>query len=736
VINPANNPQKDPNAAFLDSLIAAGPARVKATPSEVAAPQPDSKGEFACPADGAKFVAALGIPQTPLIGKNPSIGGTDWHLRASTDFAQIDEWARNHPGCNFGSVALAEIGKHFVLEADSPEVRNRHLADTKTDFPKTLKIQSRKGRGHRWYLQTAESIALGNIPQDNKFGDFSLRMQHEMTVSPGSIHPDTGKQYRVVENAPPVEAASADIAWLRTQKKFRTKIDRSLTGEKIPYGRHDATLFKIACSLRHDGLEEQGINACLVEVCEKRCEGYGDDYLEMCAKKAASACKYPPGTDKGVIFKNSAYGVPPAKLPAAESNEPEPVVHFSPKLSDDALYGIAGDIVKKIMPQTESHPAGLLVQILMYFGNIIGHTAYFQIESTRHYGNLFAVRVGVSSKARKGTGGDRINAVFEPVDPVWYSTRLRSGLSSSEGLIVAVGDQELDEDRNGHPVVIHGEVRDKRLVSYEGEFSQLLVVMQRGGNTISTNIRNAWDGKPLRTLTIKPRLATNHTISILGDITANEAKTKMTADDSTNGFANRFLWVHVERTKLLPFGGEEIDFGSSIDDLKKAIEFAQSQKRIFMDENARKMWSRAYERLSVAHDGLFGSVTSRSEAHVLRLALLYALMDRSDHIRSEHLHAALAFWQYCEDSARFIFDELTVEQQMIIEFLREHGSQTKTDLLKILFNRNRAAAEIAADLELLVRRGSVSQCRNKKSVTVYFVQGRKEYPVLPENQET
>ena len=36
---------------------------------------------------------------------------------------------------------------------------------------------------------------------------------------------------------------------------------------------------------------------------------------------------------------------------------------LQPKLSDDALYGLAGNIVKLIMPQTESHPAGLLVAL-------------------------------------------------------------------------------------------------------------------------------------------------------------------------------------------------------------------------------------------------------------------------------------------------------------------------------------------------------------------------------------
>ncbi len=68
-----------------------------------------------------------------------------------------------------------------------------------------------------------------------------------------------------------------------------------------------------------------------------------------------------------------------------------------------ALYGLAGEIVKKLKPETEAHPAALLAEILMSFGNIIGRTAYFQVEDTRHYGNIFAVKVGDTAKSRKGT---------------------------------------------------------------------------------------------------------------------------------------------------------------------------------------------------------------------------------------------------------------------------------------------------------------------------------------------
>jgi hypothetical protein len=408
----------------------------------------------------------------------------------------------------------------------------------------------------------------------------------------------------------------------------------------------------------------------------------------------------------------------PAEAPPAETSEPNDPSSLRPELSAEALYGLSGDIVKKILPETESHPAGLLVQTLMYFGNIIGRTAYYQVESDRHYGNLFAVRVGDTSKGRKGTGGNRINAVFENVDRVWFDTRVQSGLSSGEGLLVAVHDETIEEDKTGRPTVVEGGVHDKRLVSYEGEFAQVLSVMQRQGATIATNLRNAWDGKPMQTMTIKPRRATGHTISVLGDITAGELKHMLTQQDSTNGFANRFLWVYVHRTKLLPNGGADLDFAPEVERLQIAIQFAKRQKRVFMDRNAREMWGRAYERLAVDQGGLFGAVTSRGEAHTIRLALLYALLDQSTHIRSEHLLAALAFWQYCEDSARYIFDALTADQQLMLEFL-DDGRKTKTDFLKGLFKGNRKAQAIQDDLDRLRGRGLIGVLPNKYGTDAY-----------------
>ncbi len=58
---------------------------------------------------------------------------------------------------------------------------------------------------------------------------------------------------------------------------------------------------------------------------------------------------------------------------------------------------------------------------------------------------------------------------------------------------------------------------------------------------------------------------------------------------------------------------------------------------------------------------------------MLRLSLLYALLDCSSTIRVEHLQAALAVWDYCEVSVRYIFGTKTGNPvaDRIIEAVRE-----------------------------------------------------------------
>ena len=112
----------------------------------------------------------------------------------------------------------------------------------------------------------------------------------------------------------------------------------------------------------------------------------------------------------------------------------------------DAFHGLAGEIVNAIAPHTEADPVALLVQLLVFFGNAIGHGPHFTVEADRHGFNLFVVLVGATSKGRKGTALGHIRRLFEHCDPDWVGRCLVSGLSSGEGLIWAVRDGDEPHD--------------------------------------------------------------------------------------------------------------------------------------------------------------------------------------------------------------------------------------------------------------------------------------------------
>jgi len=173
-------------------------------------------------------------------------------------------------------------------------------------------------------------------------------------------------------------------------------------------------------------------------------------------------------------------------------------------------------------------------------------------------------------------------------------------------------------------------------------------------------IRNAWDGHRLQTLTKNsPLKADGAHISIVAHITEAEARARLTRIYLANGFANRFLFFLVRRSKLLAHGGN-LDEASLLElgeRTKRATEAARNLGRITMTEAASKAWEVAYPDLSADRPGLLGAVIARAEPQVIRLALAYALLDCTHQIDVVHLEAAMAVWAYCEESATRIFGD-------------------------------------------------------------------------------
>ncbi|MCS6304899.1 MAG: DUF3987 domain-containing protein [Nitrospira sp.] len=386
-----------------------------------------------------------------------------------------------------------------------------------------------------------------------------------------------------------------------------------------------------------------------------------------------------------------------------------------PELDSAALHGLAGEVVQTIGPHTEADLVAILVQLLVAFGNCLNRAPHFLAEADRHGMNLNAVLVGETAKGRKGTSWGHVRRIFQSVDCDWVSTRILNGLSSGEGLIWAVRDEITKDEplREGgrvtgefQTVVTDRGVTDKRLLVLESEFAGTLRVMGRDGNTLSAIVRQAWDSGNLRTMTKNsPAQATEAHISIIAHITKDELCRLLDATEASNGFCNRFLWVCVKRSKMLPEGGNLSD--SALDPLARrlseAVQFGRGMGKIERDEAARAQWREVYPALSEGKPGLLGGVVSRAEAQVMRLACLYALLDRSYVVTPVHLRAALAVWEYCEASTQYIFGHRLGDPiaDGLLSALRQHPQgMTKTEI-RDWFGRNRKASEIDRGLAVL-----------------------------------
>jgi hypothetical protein len=229
--------------------------------------------------------------------------------------------------------------------------------------------------------------------------------------------------------------------------------------------------------------------------------------------------------------------------------------------------------------------------------------------------------------------------------------------------------------------------------------------MERQGNTLSAVLRDAWDHGDLRTLVKNdPNRATRAHVSLVGHITDEELRRYLDRTEIANGLANRLIFVCVQRSKVLPRGGRPIDWTGIEDRLRHALAGAP-RGEIGRTEAAWEIWETVYPELSADRPGLLGAVLGRAEAQVLRLALVYALLDKQAFIDASHLLAALACWGYAEASARFVFGDALGDPvaDEILRALRERPEgMTRTELIHH-FGRHLSSDQLGRALAVLAR---------------------------------
>ena len=492
----------------------------------------------------------------------------------------------------------------------------------------------------------------------------------------------------------PLEKLAVEIASGSMADKTRALVELG----QVPEGKgRRACLFEAARDLHGRGWQLADAQRVLVAVAGKL--GLEHDDVADVARQVRNAFATPalPGYAAGETASiDFATSGPTAVADDDEYDEalesiplPEPPA-MPPRPSLLLSHGVVGDFMARVEMETEAHPVALASSLLVAIGSIIGRGPHFMVGRTPHYVNLFLAVVGNTGAGRKGTGGDIIRDCVRLADPYWAEHCQSPNLVSGEGVIDALRDRvtKLMAVKGGGPdefeeVVLDPGVADKRLLITSAELVSAFKAGNRENSTLSQTLREAWDGKTLRTMAKNcARTATDPHLSIIGHATRHELLKVVREADVFGGSMNRFLWVLSQRARLLPFGGDLDDLGTVPQRIADVITFARTVGRMWRSAEADRLWASVYGELTTATGSdLVAAVLSRGEAQTLRLSMLLALAAGRNVIEAEDLAAALDLWRYSAASARAIF--AGVHDQLfnrIVDMIRAEPGITRSQL--------------------------------------------------------
>ena len=341
---------------------------------------------------------------------------------------------------------------------------------------------------------------------------------------------------------------------------------------------------------------------------------------------------------------------------------------------------------------------GVLVSVLAGAGASIGSGPHLLARNDRHPAALWPVLVGDTSKGGKGTAWSAAAAAHAGADPAFFAHarqgRVRGGLGSGEALIDEVKDP--DGDAAG--------ADDRRLLVLERELARVLRVGQRDGSIMSMTLRDAWDGHRLeaRSRGRESVVASGYHL-VVGHVTREKLASAVTTTETFNGWANRFLWVAVRRSKRLPEGGNvpsdlAAEYGRAIG---AAIMRARTRGEMHRTPAARVRWAEVHDELADDDPGgILGAVTARAEPMCARLSLPYALLDQAPAIDVAHVEAARALWRYSRHTAERIWSDAL-------------GDPDADRLLGAIRSAGAAGLDGTGQRDALGRHGSAPAARNR-----------------------
>ena len=687
-------------------------------------PQPTFFESIALP-----LVERLGVPVAPCYPRDKQV-----HTKLvpspltmmSKGVLQILKWGAAEPDANVCVYAEQKEGGLLFLDKDGAiSLRSKYEKETGKTFPKTLLVQSSiisdgNGgtitKGHWYFLQTPRTIAMEkNISELSTGGMFSLRVKNEYVASIGSIHPDTGKPYIVVEDYSVLSMPDDLLDWLL--KQVVAKKDNSTPSgprELIKHGQIHSWMLTQAGKLRAMGLDADGIEGPLLALVHANCEPPIDD--EKVKTMAKSICNFAPGTPGVALTLGQQVDAAQAAAKASEASKdatgtfPHGDKNMPDPLSEDAYHGLAGRHLRNIEANSEAHPAGILGIFLSGFGSIVGRRAFILVEDSIHFPAVNVLVTGKSSRSRKDTATGRALRPLKEADNVWAKDSIHQSFASGEALTAYFHNRF--QKMPPKPI---------RLFVTDTEFKTTMTICGRQGNTLSEGYRRLFNGDPMENIVKKARLYAPYTCgSVSGAITLGELQETLKQVEIESGFVNRFLTMLIHRVRRISRPNRVTDAAAIseraaiVTELREVLRWVEKHSAdihgvhagepltgISMSwaDDAGELWDSFYNGLGDDD----AEYLNRAEVFVLRLTMIYALLDKSAVMKVEHVKAALAVWEYAKQSAALVYGSAqSPDVTRLLGKALASGKMTRGSVSNF-FGRHKSAEELDWLMEEVVR---------------------------------
>jgi hypothetical protein len=334
---------------------------------------------------------------------------------------------------------------------------------------------------------------------------------------------------------------------------------------------------------------------------------------------------------------------------------------------------------------------------------VINRTSHIYWGADKIYPNLWTMIVGQTGRARKSSTirkGQRIVSEIIPQSQTLYS------LSTWEGLLSAMmPDMEDDSKKNNLTIICMSEF-DALLKKSRQEAIAHLIPNLCDIYDCPDEVRNTTKGTPLKV--IKPYLC------ILAGIQPDIIEKSFQSGDVHGGFAGRFMYVYdtCDKEIAIPKWDKEKEYQAILTKLNRIADICVDDNEIKIDPDCDNLWTAFYHeyRNPNGHSPLLFQLNDRMQNHVLKLAMIFAILEGKKEIGYLHMQDAINIGYWLMDNNKRLFGMIgktlhSKTEQQIIDAIR--AGKTNSRELFQKFGGNVSSRDLQYALEGLIKMGVV-----------------------------